>query len=226
MMQPLNNTRKTELQKMKAKVIKVKKPLIFSFILFLLFLSIIFIIGMDQIDSISFETKQVSSKLNNRQAKEKVPKENERNNNRTILKTEYEAFPREYKGYKVVGKIKIPKLGIEKYILEETTEETLKVAVTKTYGPKANEIGNFCISGHNYVQTFGRLKELEIGDEIILTDTYNQEVIYQVYKTYKVAPNDTSCLNQETNGERELTLITCTLGAIKRNIIKAVEVYD
>lgn len=211
---------------MKAKVIKIKKPLIFSFILFWLFLSIMFLIGMDQIDSISFETRQVSSKLNNRQVKEKIQTGNEINNHKTVVKKEYESFPKEYKGYKVVGKIKIPKLGIEKYILEETTEETLKVAVTKTYGPKANEIGNFCISGHNYVQTFGRLKELEIGDKIILTDTYNQEIVYQVYKTYKVAPNDTSCLNQETNGERELTLITCTLGAIKRNIIKAVEVYD
>ena len=102
----------------------------------------------------------------------------------------------------------------------------MKVAVTKTYGPKANEIGNFCISGHNYVQTFGRLKELEVGDKIIITDTYNQEVMYQIYKTYKVLPNDTSCLSQETNGEREVTLITCTLGAIKRNIVKAVEIYD
>lgn len=217
---------KAELQKMKAKVIKIKKPLVFSFILFLLFLSIIFIICMDQIDPMSFETKQVSSKLNNREAKEEVQNENKINNNRTILKKEYENFPIEYKGHKVVGKVKIPKLGIEKYIIEETTQETLKVAVTKTYGPKANQIGNFCISGHNYIQTFGRLKELEIGDEIILTDTYNQEVIYQVYKNYKVAPNDTSCLSQETNGERELTLITCTLGAIKRNIIKAIEVYD
>ena len=209
---------------MKAKVIKIKRPLIFSSILAFAFLTSIFNICIDQIDKVSFETKEVISKVQSNVIENNTNIEI-KNNVSTELK-EYENFPSEYKGYKTIGKIKIPKLEIEKYILSETTEETLKVSVTKTYGPKANEIGNFCISGHNYVQTFGRLKELEIGDKIFITDTYNREVTYQVYKIYKVDPNDTSCLSQETNGEREVTLITCTLGAIKRNIVKAIEVYD
>ena len=210
---------------MKAKVIKIKRPLIFSSLLFFLFLGSIFTICLDQVDSISFETKQVSSKVNKKIENTTVePKIIE--NKATTNLVEYENFPIEYRGYKVVGKIKIPKLEIEKYILEETTEQTLKAAVTKTYGPKANEIGNFCISGHNYQQTFGRIKELEIGDKILLTDTYNRELTYEVYDTFKVDPTDNTCLSQETQGEREITLITCTLGAIKRNIVKAVEVYD
>ena len=210
---------------MKAKVIKIKRPLMFSGIMFFIFLSCITLICIDQIDILSFESKEVISKLETNVIKNNANIEIKNNINSSLLK-EYENFPKEYRGYKTVGKIKIPKLEIEKYILEETTEESLKVAVTKTYGPKANEIGNFCISGHNYVQTFGRLKELEIGDEIIITDTYNRKVTYKVYKTYKVTPNDTSCLSQDTNGEREISLITCTLGAIKRNIVKAIEVYD
>lgn len=211
---------------MRAKTIKIRKQFIFSFILFFIFIAAIFTICMDQIDTVSFETIEVSSKLNKIQSDENIQDKIEIKNNITTTKQEYEDFPIEYKGYKVVGKINIPKLQIEKYIIEETTEETLKVALAKTYGPKANEIGNFCISGHNYIQTFGRLKELEVGDKVILTDTYNREITYQIYKTYKVNPTDNSCLSQETNGEREITLITCTLGAIKRTIIKAVEVYD
>ena len=209
---------------MKAKVIKIKRPLIFSSILALIFLICIFSICIDQIDSISFETREVSSKVKKVQTN-KIDNIEIKTNTNTNLK-EYENFPKEYRGYQTIGKIKIPKLEIEKYILAETTEESLKAAVTKTCGPKANEIGNLCISGHNYVQTFGRLKELEIGDKILITDTYNREITYQVYKVYKVDPTDTSCLSQETNGEREVTLITCTLGAIKRNIVKAIEVYD
>lgn len=209
---------------MKAKVIKIKKPLIISCIAAFCFFIGTFSICFDQIDILSFETKEVISKI-------KVNKvENEeikiKNNVDKLVLEEYKNFPKEYRGYKTVGKITIPKLNIEKYILDETTEESLKVGVTKLCGPNANQEGNFCISGHNYVQTFGRLKELEIGDKIIIADTYNREVTYQVYKTYKVEPTDTSCLSQETNGEREITLITCTLGAIKRNIIKAIEVYD
>ena len=209
---------------MKARVIKIKRPLIFFSILALIFLICIFTICIDQIDSISFETREVSSKVKKVQTNE-IDNIEIKTNTNTNLK-EYENFPKEYRGYQTIGKIKIPKLEIEKYILAETTEESLKAAVTKTCGPKANEIGNLCISGHNYVQTFGRLKELEIGDKILITDTYNREITYQVYKIYKVDPTDTSCLSQETNGEREVTLITCTLGAIKRNIVKAIEVYD
>lgn len=211
---------------MKAKVIKIKKSFIGSCLLLIVFLGIIMMICIDQTEYFSYEVKEVRGKIKKVQTNEIENQGREIKNNVNPVSKEYENFPKEYKGYFVVGKIKIPKLEIEKYILEKTTEETLKVAVTKTYGPKANEIGNFCISGHNYVQTFGRLKELEVGDKIIITDTYNQEVMYQIYKTYKVLPNDTSCLSQETNGEREVTLITCTLGAIKRNIVKAVEIYD
>lgn len=210
---------------MKSRVIKIKKVIVFSFIIFFLFLYIIYIICIDQVDLKSFNTKQVSSKVNELAINSITNKDNSKVNENISLK-EYEDFPKEYKGCSVVGKIKIPKLEIEKYILEETTEENLKIAVTKTYGPKANEIGNFCISGHNYPQTFGKIKELELGDKIIITDTYNRDITYQVYKNYKVDPTDTSCLSQQTNGEREITLITCTLGAIKRNIIKAIEVYD
>lgn len=215
---------------MKARVIKVKKPLIISCTVAFVFLISILSICFDQIDILSFEIKEVSSKVQVDKVEDvEIETKVEIKNNinlSTIKEKEYENFPKEYRGYKTVGKITIPKLKIEKYILEETTEQSLKAAVTKVCGPKANQEGNFCISGHNYIQTFGRLKELEIGDKIIITDTYNRDVTYQVYKTYKVDPTDTSCLEQQTNGEREITLITCTLGAIKRNIIKAIEIYD
>ena len=44
---------------------------------------------------------------------------------------------------------------------------------------------------------------------------------YIIYDTYTVLPNDTKCLSQKTNGEIELTLITCTFNSEKRIIIKA-----
>lgn len=135
-------------------------------------------------------------------------------------------MPREINGYKVIGKIQIPKIELENYILLETNTKTLNVSVTKLYGPGINEVGNFCIAGHNYSKMFGRINELEIKDNIILTDTYDNSITYEVYDNFQTSPKDTSCLNQDTKGDRELTLITCTKGAIKRIIIKAVEVYD
>lgn len=135
-------------------------------------------------------------------------------------------LPKELKKFKIIGKIEIPKLKLKKYILSESNPKSLEVSVTKLCGPQINQIGNFCIAGHNYNKVFGKIKYLEINDKIILTDVYGNSTLYQVYDNYKSSPKDVSCLNQDTEGEKELTLITCTMGAVKRVIVKAVEVYD
>ncbi len=144
----------------------------------------------------------------------------------TINLKEYIDMPKKIGEYKVIGKIEIPKIKIEKYILEKTNEETLKKSVTKICGPNINRTGNFCIAGHNYKNTFGKISKLQNGDIINLTDTFNRTISYKVYNIQKVSPKEVECLSQNTNGEREVTLVTCTLGAVKRVIVKAVEVYD
>lgn len=139
---------------------------------------------------------------------------------------EYKTMPQEIEGYKVVGKIQISKINLESYILSETNNDTLKVSITKLCGPEINGVGNFCIAGHNYNKFFSKIKNLNMKDTIILTDSYDNSVTYEVYDSFETSPQDISCLKQDTRGERELTLITCTKGALKRFIIKAVEVYD
>lgn len=57
---------------------------------------------------------------------------------------------------------------------------------------------------------FGGIKKLEEGDEIILTDTFDRSISYKVYENYQTDPKNVDCLKQETGGEREVTLITCT----------------
>lgn len=213
---------------MKCIYIKDKIPLLFSIVVFIIFIVGIYEITMDQTEDTSVKTYETVKRIAIQSSKNQNEQVELISNiqNATIELPEYQNLIKTYKGYTVIGKIHISKLEIEKYILAETSQEALKVAVTKLCGPRVNEIGNFCIAGHNYPQTFGKLKELEIGDEIKMTDTYDRTITYKVYQMYKVDPTDTTCLNQQTQGEREITLITCTLGAIKRNIIKAIEVYD
>lgn len=140
----------------------------------------------------------------------------------------YKNMPQQLEGYEVIGKLEIPKISLTTYILSETNKNTLKVSVTKLCGPKVNGVGNLCIAGHNYNNNnmFKDLRMLEKEDKVYVTDIYNNKTIYVVYDIYKVFPKEVECLSQDTNGEREITLITCTKGAIKRLIIKAVEVYD
>lgn len=137
-------------------------------------------------------------------------------------------LPTDIGGFEIIGKLEIPKINLSTYILGETNNESLDKSVTKLCGPNINEAGNFCILGHNYNKSnmFGNLKKLEINDIIILTNIYGQEVQYIVYDIYKVYPDEIACLNQETYGNRDVTLITCTMGAIKRLVIKTTEIYD
>lgn len=146
----------------------------------------------------------------------------------TKVKTEQKSriMKKKLKGFEIIGKIEIPKLNVKKYILSETSTKSLKISVTKVCGPDINKIGNFCIAGHNYNKVFGKIKTLEKNDQIILTDVYGNSTFYEVYNIYKTSPKDVSCLSQDTENDKELTLITCTAGAVKRVIVKAIEVYD
>ena len=47
-------------------------------------------------------------------------------------------FPSEIGGYNVIGKIVIDKIGVENYILDRTTNESLNLAVTWFWGPNEN----------------------------------------------------------------------------------------
>lgn len=146
--------------------------------------------------------------------------------NEKIEIEEYNNMPSEIKGYKVIGKLAIPSIELNTYILNETNEKTLNVSVTKIAGPKINKVGNFCITGHNYLKDnmFGKLKKVNLNDNIVLTDTFGREQEYVVYDKFEISPDDVSILNQNTNNKKEVTLITCTIGALKRLVVKAIEI--
>lgn len=129
-------------------------------------------------------------------------------------------------GHKVVGIIKIPKIELEYPILENTNKETLNLSITKFWGNRINEIGNVTLAGHNNLNgtMFGKIKKLEEGDIIELTDIQNVKLKYKIFKTYVIDPNDITCILPEQEGTREITLITCTNGNKNRFIVKAREI--
>jgi len=113
--------------------------------------------------------------------------------------------------YTVDGKIAIPKIKVTYPIINETNDEYLKIAPTKLAGPQMHEVGNYCIAGHNYDnnQFFSKLSQLEINDRVYLTSKSGKKMVYLVYDKYSVNEDDLSCLDQDTNGRIESTLITC-----------------
>lgn len=131
--------------------------------------------------------------------------------------------------YTTIGSINIPKINVSYPILDgetdsvEETEALLKISPTKFWGVDPNEIGNFSLVGHNYRNSkfFSKVPTLENGDKIEITDNTGRTLTYTVFDKYEVVPSDTSCTAPNTNGTRDLTLITCTNDNKLRVIVKA-----
>ena len=134
--------------------------------------------------------------------------------------------------YTTIATVSIPKFNLQYPVLDgetdsaEETEALLKISPTKFWGPEPNEVGNFCIVGHNYRNTkfFSKVPTLVSGDIITLTDLSGRTIQYKVYNKYEVAPTDVSCTTQLTNGKKEVTLITCTDDSKHRVVVKARQV--
>lgn len=129
--------------------------------------------------------------------------------------------------YTIDSRLTIPCIGIDYPVLSETSEELLKISLNKYWGHGPNQVGNYCIVGHNYAngKLFGKLSQMEIGDTAVLKDmATGKSVTYEAYKKYVVDPTDVSCTSQLTNGKREITLITCKNYGTQRLIIKCREV--
>ncbi len=193
--------------------------------------SIIIFFSLSLIQSNDMKTKeQISNTMKTNQSGKEMVKTQEKENKNEIekqIKKDEEnnkiannEIPSKYNGYP-----EIEKINLDTLVLKEHNKQTLATSVTKFFGANPNEIGNFCIAGHNYItkNMFHNLKKVNVGDKIKLTDLTGRSINYKVYKKSTVLPNETQCLSQKTNGRTELTLITCTTDSSKRIVIKAIK---
>ncbi len=123
-----------------------------------------------------------------------------------------------------IAHIVIPKIGVDKYIVQGVSVDDLKRApghYANTVFP--GQIGNSGIAGHRttYGAPFNRLDELANGDEIKIT-TLQGTFTYIVDGQKVVDPSDVSVLDN-TPTEARLTLTTCNpkYSAATRLIIMA-----
>lgn len=121
------------------------------------------------------------------------------------------------------GNITIPKIGLDKMIVEGVGVEDLKKGVghypdTRMPGEK----GNAALAGHRttYGAPFNRIDELDVGDPIIVT-TSAGTFRYLVTEQMIVKPEDVWVLDDTT--DNRLTLTTCNpkYSAAERLIVVA-----
>ncbi len=162
-----------------------------------------------------------SQVTNNTESTNLVPQQEEEK------KYENVDIPEKLGGYDVLGQLVIEKIGVRQNVLSKTESGSLKLGVTKFYPPQVNinEPGNFCICGHNWSNILKRLDEMNVGDQFyLITRETKERIDYEIYNKYSCDPTDLECLDQNQDGNKEVTLITCNPGGLTRLICKAREV--
>ena len=183
-------------------------------ILALILLVVISIIAFKRINN-QIKEKELINTVADIKVKLEEIKESE-NDEKTITK---------YKGYDIVGIIEIPKINIEYPIINQTSDETMALSITKFWGNNVNDIGPFTMAGHNYFDgtMFSNTNKLNIEDTIKMTDLDGKTIEYKVFDKYIIDPNDVKCVQSVKENTREITLITCINGRNNRLVVKARE---
>lgn len=85
--------------------------------------------------------------------------------------------------------------------------------------------GNIVVYGHNTSGIFGSLKQLSVGEHILLDTANGSRHVYTVANVFETTPKDTKIL--DSSDTEQLTLYTCT-GFLdsKRLVVKATKVGE
>ena len=124
-------------------------------------------------------------------------------------------------GYKPIALIEIPSIDLSQGLVEGIDDNILQYYLGHFEdSAKPGEVGNFAVAGHrvsDYSEAFVNLYKVQVGDEI-LVKANKKEYIYEVTENFIVSPDRIDVLNQTE--EATITLVTCTVGAKERVIVK------
>lgn len=118
-------------------------------------------------------------------------------------------------GAACIGVLEIPKIDLKLPVLSEWSYPLLKKAPCRYSG--SAYLDNLVIAAHNYRTHFGKLKELEMGDEVIFTDAAGNRFEYKVAVVEALTPQS---VEDMTSGEWALSLFTCTLDGKNRVTVR------
>lgn len=172
-------------------------------------------------EDIKIETKVVSQNQIDTKNKEKVTETKLQAQTQKEVETKKVEQPQEtqngvltnYKGFATIGKIEIPKTGVNIPILNQVTVEGMKNAPCLLYSTgELNQNGNNLIVGHNFRNgtIFSNNKNLKLGDKIYVTTLDGNKVEYTIYNKFITTAEDVSYLKRDTNNAPEITLSCCT----------------
>lgn len=110
-------------------------------------------------------------------------------------------------GQTLLGRVRIPRVGLDAVVLEGVGSRTLSLAAGHfpESAPLGAARGNTALAGHRD-GTFQALRDVEVGDEVLVTTPAGTSA-YRVTWTKVVDPDDLWVIAPSRH--RELTLVTC-----------------
>ena len=117
-------------------------------------------------------------------------------------------------GYDYIGYLSIPSLSLELPVMAEWDYARLRVAPCREKGSVKDQ--NLVIAAHNYDAHFGRIVQLQAGDEVRFIDAAGRQTVYAVERTQRISPTDVEAVHQSGCS---LVLYTCTKGGAARNAV-------
>ena len=117
------------------------------------------------------------------------------------------------------GYVFFPSLGLELPVTDGWSYAALKNAPCRYSGSAAGR--DMIIAAHNYNSHFGRIGELDPGDEIFFTDTSGLTYRYEVDHTEYVDGYDIDAMFSGQEDQWDITLFTCTLNGQSRVTVRA-----
>ncbi len=119
-------------------------------------------------------------------------------------------------GRQYIGYLELPTLGISLPILSDWSYAKLRIAPCRYWGSVYD--GSMVLLGHNYLDHFGRLKSLELGDPIQFIDADGNIYRYEVVQQETLEKTDVDAM---LDSPYDLTLFTCAHGGERRIVVRA-----
>ena len=105
--------------------------------------------------------------------------------------------------------------------MHETDYDRLAISPCKYYGNiNTNDL---VLCAHDYVNQFGKISNLKEDDIVIITDVLGNNYVYKVVLTEELNPAD---ITNMIDSPFDLTLYTCSYGALKRITVRCNRIYD
>lgn len=189
---------------------KIKRNIGIIFIL--VGITIMSIIGYQK-----YETSKKQDELKN--ILEEIITESETGEGKKLTKSEIEFL----EGFTPIALMEIPSIKLEQGIVSGISDNILNYYLGYFEGSAMpGEKGNFSVAGHrvsSYSEAFVNLYKAEIDDEIIIK-VKSKKHIYKITEMIVVDPSRVDVLGDTE--ESTITLVTCTVGAKERLIVKGI----